>query len=553
MLAISFSFPAKRFHATPWGRQVNEGAVEWPPSPWRILRSLVAVWHHKFPDVPESEVRELIEQLTVPPRFRLPPAAQGHTRHYMPLVNGDRTKVFDTFIALDSQDEVQALWPDVDLSPSQRDLLAKLLEAMSYFGRAESWVAARLCESECETHPISCCLELGSEPPPGEELVRTLVPILPADHAIWYEAARLEQRQRKLDELAADARKKNKPQDKIKLSKKDEDAIDAGLPPTVFDALHADTSELRKAGWNQPPGSRWVNYSRSEYAFASSTSETGRQRSRKPIPTVARYAVCGPVRPLLTETLFLGDLVRRGLMSQSRRIQGNASPIFAGKNDEGELLNDRHSHAHFLAEAPRSDGRITHVNVFAMHEFSPDEEQALRNFNILRDPEGYDLQFVLLGIGSPEDFGGINDRAGRSPALAESAAWVSRTPFVLSRHLKIKRSENRDPQQRDAAYRRELVNAVRFELRQREQFADFADAVEVEPILDPREAGTSLGGHFTSWLKFRRERSRGGGHQASSSGYGFKLTFPQAVQGPLALGYGCHFGLGQFVPTDASV
>ena len=39
MLLIEIHSPAGRFHATPWGRHVNEGAVEWPPSPWRFLRA----------------------------------------------------------------------------------------------------------------------------------------------------------------------------------------------------------------------------------------------------------------------------------------------------------------------------------------------------------------------------------------------------------------------------------------------------------------------------------------------------------------------------------
>jgi hypothetical protein len=33
---------------------------------------------------------------------------------------------------------------------------------------------------------------------------------------------------------------------------------------------------------------------------------------------------------------------------------------------------------------------------------------------------------------------------------------------------------------------------------------------------------------------------------------GFRLSFSEPVFGPIALGYGCHFGLGQFVPEDAS-
>lgn len=551
MLAISFSFPAKRFHATPWGRQVNEGAVEWPPSPWRILRSLVAVWHHKFPDVTETEVRELIYQLALPPQFRLPCASQGHTRHYMPLVNGDRTKVFDTFIALEPEDRVIVVWPDVTLSPEPRDLLGRLLEAMTYLGRAESWVNAELSDAdrieELNAHP----LELGTEPQGDFELVKTLVPVLPDIHSNWYGETREKQRQQRLNELISAAKSKGKPADKVKLSGKDEQLIDQGLPATLFDALHADTSELRKAGWNQPPGSRWINYARSVNAFSTAGSRRNYVRTREAIPTVARYAVCGPVRPLLTEAVFLGDRVRAALMSQSKRIQGNASPIFAGKADDGELLDDRHRHAHFLAEAPTSDGRITHVNVFAMQEFSTDEEQALSNFNFLKDHDGYDLQFVLLGIGRPADFGGMNEKAGQSRGLAERSVWVSRTPFVLTRHLKIKGSENAQPELRKQAYRRELINVVRFELSQREQFAPLAETVEIEPILNREEAGTSLGGHFTSWLNFRRERVKGGGHQAGTGGYGFKLTFQQTVRGPIALGYGCHFGLGQFVPADS--
>lgn len=33
-------------------------------------------------------------------------------------------------------------------------------------------------------------------------------------------------------------------------------------------------------------------------------------------------------------------------------------------------------------------------------------------------------------------------------------------------------------------------------------------------------------------------------------GYGFRITFPDSVDGPLALGYGAHFGLGLFIPAD---
>jgi len=30
-VTIKLNFPAGRYHATPWGRHVNEGVAEWPP------------------------------------------------------------------------------------------------------------------------------------------------------------------------------------------------------------------------------------------------------------------------------------------------------------------------------------------------------------------------------------------------------------------------------------------------------------------------------------------------------------------------------------------
>jgi CRISPR-associated protein Csb2 len=68
MVIIEFSFPAKRFHTTPWGSNVNEGMVEWPPSPWRILRGLIATWHLKCKkEVPEPIMREIINELSQKP------------------------------------------------------------------------------------------------------------------------------------------------------------------------------------------------------------------------------------------------------------------------------------------------------------------------------------------------------------------------------------------------------------------------------------------------------------------------------------------------------
>ena len=65
--------------------------------------------------------------------------------------------------------------------------------------------------------------------------------------------------------------------------------------------------------------------------------------------------------------------------------------------------------------------------------------------------------------------------------------------------------------------------------------------VQVEPV-----AGTILAGEMVAWERFITRRSAG--RRASGGGpCGFRVLFPEAVQGPVAVGYASHFGLGGFV------
>ena len=50
MPTVSIRFPGGHYHATPWGSSPNEGLVEWPPSPWRLLRALLACGFAEHPD-----------------------------------------------------------------------------------------------------------------------------------------------------------------------------------------------------------------------------------------------------------------------------------------------------------------------------------------------------------------------------------------------------------------------------------------------------------------------------------------------------------------------
>lgn len=169
----------------------------------------------------------------------------------MPLGNDKRTKVFDTFATIGSQTPVAIVWPDVELDDPQRELLSHLLRAMSYFGRAESWVDAKLLDTW--TGDINCRPLNGAGVDGDEELVRLLAPASQDDFRHWRERTLADMQQKKLEEKKARQREKGKSDANVKLTPKEAAALDAALPATLFDALHAETGDLRSAGWNRPP------------------------------------------------------------------------------------------------------------------------------------------------------------------------------------------------------------------------------------------------------------------------------------------------------------
>jgi CRISPR-associated protein Csb2 len=75
-----------------------------------------------------------------------------------------------------------------------------------------------------------------------------------------------------------------------------------------------------------------------------------------------------------------------------------------------------------------------------------------------------------------------------------------------------------------------------------ERFGEpLATATTIEPVEIYRRNGQTWG-----WQSFRRWRTDHGQPPPYRVGLGVRLIFPEAVRGPIAVGYGCHFGLGQF-------
>jgi CRISPR-associated protein Csb2 len=465
-----------------------------------------------------------VDRLTVLPEFYLPPASAGHTRHYMPKHPGNPDLVFDAFVTIAPDTPVVVVWPDLGLATDEGAVLHELLSALTYFGRAESWVEARYLNHW--SGEINCRLAVeGTGDSPGER-VPVIAAVPPEDYAAWRDLER-EKTASAADELAKVA--KTKPS----RSRKPRATVD--VPDDLFAALHAETTDLRKQGWSFPPGARTAYYLRPPDALAARPPRSRRPSTRK--PTVARYALHSAVLPSLTEALPLGERTRRALMSWS-----DASPVFAGKNGEGAPLPG-HQHAFILPADDDDDGRIDHIVVYCREGFGATERRALGGLRRLWQPGGRpDLSLILLNLGEPEDFGGFDAGRDESLSLAASRVWCSRTPFVLVRHPK--RHRDGSPKLRpDATW----IDGPEDQLRRELSLRGLPQPVAVEPV-----RGAFVRGRDLTWLHFRRQRQSGGGREGMPGAFGFRLEFEKPIAGPLALGYGAHFGLGQFVAAPSA-
>ena len=383
MVAIKFTFTANRFHSTPWGRHVNEGVLEWPPSPWRILRGIVATWRRTLPELPSDRVEPILEALVSEyPKFHLPPASMGHTRHFMPKHEtvADRKKrqttlVLDPFVAVQLEAPLFAVWPNVGLDSRQRSDLELILRNMPYLGRAESWVNAELASEYPD--PNSYPLDNGMPPGGDLEVIRTLVP-----HR------------------------------------------HIGLKD-----LEVETSELRRGGRIDPEGAHWYPYVRKRDCFTSFRTAPPRPAARK--VTVVRFALSGKVLPMAFDTLRWGEVARKAAMSRYGKQNDEAvSEALSGKDKSGKPLQG-HPHAFYLPTDEDGDGRLDHLTIWAPGGLDENESKAIVSVPKLdlgggRDP----LQLGYQAHGREDDFVGV------SPLFGKCRRWRSLTPYVLTRHRK---------------------------------------------------------------------------------------------------------------------
>lgn len=538
MPTLILRFPGRRYHATPWGHHVNEGLIEWPPSPWRLLRALLATGYATLVwpgDGPPPVARSLIEKLAgVLPRYRLPPAAGAHSRHYMPVArfkNGqeETTLVFDTWAQVDDG-ALTVIW-DVALSDEETRLLSELAERFGYLGRSESWVMARLAQPG-ETLPQGDdCFPCDGQETPGSEWeqVPLMAPLSAERYGQWRQAA-IAAELAKLPTVDAANKKPTKEEKKVLEQRKQ---IEASYPPDLVACLQTTTNWLRKLGWSQPPGSERVFYWRRNNALEVGALNV-RQRAASGAPAEAMLLSMATASgndhalPSVTRTLPQAELLHRALVKAACRNGEAPSPVLTGRDELRKPLTEPHRHAHLLPLDLDDDGHLDHILIWAPMRLDAPAQKAVRAIRTTFTKGGVGpLRLALVGSGSLAE---LRELAGvygeRLCALIGpsrgATVWTSVTPFVPPRYLK-KRGKNT------------LEGQVVAELATR----GYPEPVAIS-VLDAR-SNTEL----VRMRHFIRSR-RHGPAAPIDVGYPLTIRFPEPIEGPLCLGYGCHFGLGLF-------
>jgi hypothetical protein len=584
-LVLGARFPFGRYAATPWFRSRREHVAnaEWPPSPWRIARALVATAYRIGDDALVEATVALVQRLaTVLPQYRLPPATEVVYAQWMPQLEfsdapdaTERSENGHTLLAISTDRELCVAWPGLELSADERSLLGTLLDSMPYLGQSVSVCAWRIlgappapCAGETLAVPREVERELGAAP--GERaMVRLLVP-----------------------------------------------------QPTVSRAeLEVSTADGLLKAMPAPPGSRWEQYVRVAPPRARLRArqpaargvvhrlegvlrpavpnpyrpEAGARTASRPQPELRDLVAraCGGLPPDATVSLADDDLDGRGervivrfpspaptsaiphLLAPPRSLVGpgiecrmrlESVEWTDGEGREPRAARPRDTLLPFSLESaalPMLTDAIVVCETFrrrllgvagrrlGAHAIPPRLSGRSPDAGRIEDDHRHVHFLVAASAGReidtfavwcPEGLGAVEwslvlattlppllgaairlRRADRDPFSGPARRFRSHTPFLPVRH----------PKRRGGGLRDAPPDQVVQELERR-------------GLPAPRKVEPMRG----SWAAFRILRRAKPGCFPGLGAYGFQLEFDEPVHGPIALGRNSHFGMGLFLPAE---
>lgn len=503
-LTLEQTFPLGRFHATPWKVfPYDDPHGEWPPSPWRLVRAVLARSYQLDREIADSteahaKLRETLVRAfaTSQIEWQLPPSSWRGPglRQYqpadfrfnpsnwkekkLPAFKGyNTTKVLDNFWVTANGKAAPVIWhfDGPDWTPSLLAHLDACLARMTYFGRAESITEIRRTEAaSAPVEPVKLSPRRSGK----------AVPVL------------------------------------------------ALQPDATLAQLEASTDASTVKDTNIPPGSRWM--------YAERPRRPEIRPAKRPRPelqptNLIQFAIGSTVAPRYKDTVRITERFRAKVLGCfTKRFTGNAktnwadAPIevrqqaflLSGREADGSPSKGHRHAAFFLCGDPTAPSRLC---VWRNEPFTDAEQRAILDAANTPLPLSYkDAPWTITLVP-------LDKLVPPPPGLDGklSCTWKSLTPYVPMRHVHGRSGKEK--------FGCSLPEQLTSELASR--------SFDV----------TSLGITFESsgWAKVHGIKSESGGRTNSDKlGYLVTLTFREPVKAPISLGASSHFGLGLFIPAE---
>lgn len=513
-LVIKQVFPLGRFHATRWNQNPFEDLHgEWPPSPYRLLRALLARWFQyarETDDHDDALRNRLLQKLAdQPPEFYLPPLTSTGVplKQYQPTdfdwtsaganesayMKHSRNLALDRYRALPVDEPIIWHWNKLALGVEELVLLDRLLARVMYFGRNDSYCRFNRLEQFPPGLKANTVLQLTDD--------GSMAPVL----------------------------------------------IPTPGQPLDFKVLLANTDDKLLSKRPIPPNTMWC-YARLPESERARSQEYGTRHQLelflpKNIQCV-QFAVGGHVFPPLAKWLKIAEQFRGSVLKQLSLELSNEEHTFymklppekrsevaliSGKDATGTPLKG-HGHAYFLI-FPDQSRKPTRLVVWRKTPFTQLELKALFNAT---------YRSIIWDHGTPEWALRVAPLTTETTIpmnfLGSAREWCSVTPFVppqnrrrFRKNSKLRRGETPD---------RLLAKLLTANGR--------PEPIQIE-LLDKENSVEWVNLHETKERRQYREKTK---TPWSRPGYRFRIRFDSPVAGPLIVGDSAHFGCGLFAPSE---
>lgn len=505
MLTIRLTFPWGRYYAHPWGQnpaRITE--AEWPPSPWRLLRTIAAAWFQANPGCePSPELIQTLETLGRElPTFVLPKASFARAIHYQPnfgatakddmaLAKYKRVRHENHFVAVGDDVIVRWRMDGVDGATQAiiRAAVSDVAGRITYFGRAES-----VCEVSIEDESPGDLPEVGVTMQQGQPCRQ----ISPDCRDVFCP--------KPSDFVASDLWKRRDCEVSDDLARKHlvQDLIDTSQP--------------------LPDGSAWFSYRMPEgwpqqWVVRHAVKPRRKTKRDRVIAHFLEFSLQCRIPVPGKHTVSIAEMFRESA------IRNHRSPSFAlSGHDRPDDVDGNHIHAFYLPQPDPAGQHLVKLRVQSIHGFTQREVNAMMSVGALRWAGGrFPARPVLLRV--ERDI----------PRIEPATVWQSLTPFVPPRHWYRKKIAEGRVREADSPERQ-----LRVSLHEA--------GVETSDVMITRvELEQSVWDVCKVHLPKHVQNAKA--EPDRRVGIFLRATFARPVMLPFpAFGHSCHFGLGLFVP-----